>query len=298
MAPWIRIACLILLIILGLYGINILGFWIFNRVSHPEATEKERQEWQINNFNPDGFLTWNTNPGFDNLNYDGGLKEKDIAAYAPLGQNSWGMYNFAWSFWEPQIPLDRFHAYIKNGQYHAYLKHGRGWSYGVTMISQGTYSGNPSSKTWHCPKPLNIKNKKLILSFDARVDQAKVDITKEPLSWLMMGVNVWYRSPHMPKPLVMDVMFYSYKGVVFTQEDEIAYHYQYVLNRGKNDINKWQHYDMDLNWLIDRAVKRFKLENYRDELEIVQLDILIEAVYAEGAFTSDNLGIYYQEIKP
>jgi hypothetical protein len=253
----------------------------------------EENHWQIKEFILEDFKAWNNDIDFSNLYFETGkLKE---AIYFEGLKDSWGLISYAWSFSKPYLPITTGEIKIKNGIAFLLAEHYKGRSFGVTSITQGNIWNSKEKTKWNYPNPLKVKNKKLILDFEVQLLEAKEEFIKYPfLTWLMMGVNVWFRSKKLNKPLVMDLMFY-HKGPIFTQEDDVAYHFQYVLSSGKKDFGKWKKYSVDLNYFINEALKRFKIEYAKEDLEIVELDILVEAMNAKGSFKLKKFALYFKE---
>lgn len=258
-----------------------------------DKSSAEKNQWLISDFDPVQYQLWNQDVNFSGLLFTTGRMKKAIYFEAINGRNSWGAISFAWSFTQPYLPISQGEITIKNDTAFVYAKHSHGRSFGVSSLTQGNIWAPAESTKWYCPSPLQVTNKKIVLDFETCVDEAWTNPLVGPFQWLMMGINVWYRSPKLSKPLVMDLMFF-HEGVVWTKEDKEAYHYQYVLDRGRKNINQWKRFTIDLNWFINKALERFKIEYAKDDLEIVEIDILVETMYGKGAFRVKKFGLYYQ----
>lgn len=124
---------------------------------------------------------------------------------------------------------------------------------------------------------------------------------------IMYAVNIWFRSPELGKPLVMDLIFDVGPWDCWASfEDRAAYHYQFHVPRKSNaGCNGWGHnlqrgrwYDfhVDLDWHIKNALCNlngygFNLCHAEDTLQAEQAEMLLELQEAWGEFEIDNFAV-------
>jgi hypothetical protein len=235
-------------------------------------------------------VTWNKNPTFDGSPPD-----------------YWAREHFKWSTdGSCSGPLDE--AWFWWGGYGG--AHGANYDtnsncYGVIRYRQGETpwgGGNPGNL-----EPLPVYGKQMELPISVkRVDDG------DYVWWFngrtMYAVNLWFTSPELTKPLVMDIIYDvgPWDGWC-SFEDDAAYHYQLHVPYNSNcglasghymSKGVWYNFNMDLDWHIQNAFCNlngygFDICYALDTAVLKDVEMLLELQEAWGEFEVDNLYVNY-----
>jgi len=273
----------------------------------------EKDKWKIKNFQPDKWKLWNKNPNFKG-EYKNHIENGNID-FAPIYQKDWSYQCYSWKSqplkeflgdWSGNIdgskdgnlPIDKCSIILKNNKVIMYAKQDSNrfvWQYGIARVIQGDYIfWIPENVNQFVPTPLKVKDKRIILSLDYKINKTKSYWWKYPTNWLAISVNIWFTSPQLKKPIVTDLIVYLNSNKVFTREEKANYIYQYVLSKNSTG---WQHLDIDISFIIkERILKQFNINYAYNDLEIKDLEFLIEALHGEAEVELKHLAIYYKEM--
>ena len=208
---------------------------------------------------------------------------------APWGDQSWGIEGASFDKENPSHAISGANFISWGNEGYLYGKEEAGyWSF-VRYIQGdvwgGTYQG---PAPWYVPPPLETYNKTLLLEIDIQRD-TNLFLT-ESESWHMFAINVWLNAPDLPKPLVLDLIFYhdcNWDECSWGSfEDEDAYHYQTFI--GETPYRQWKSWRIPLDQHIEEALMAFDLTSHAPQTKLYQLEFLIELKHAEGAATIKN----------
>lgn len=270
--------------------------------------------------------SWNAHPDFALPTSEaiGETIEGECLSLAPWGAESWGLE--AGVFNSTRRTLDAARIQQFGDALYLYGSH-EGYAtapnapheLGLVRVLQGNvWQGNGLCDTpisWHVPAPLPIADNALPLEVRYSLD------TLAPLtarnSWIMIAVNIWLSSPHLPagddlnrqKPLVLDLVLYHHCNApgcgLEHFEDEAGYHYQ-TLVTGNEPLRfapmNWQ---ADLRPIILAALDAdytcreepcegmpAALRENLDTLRLHQLEFVIELRNATAAALLHSLALY------
>ncbi len=297
------------------YNLRQSGGW---KDAHP--TKEQIDKWLVKNFNPGGFKVWNKNPRFEGFDFDKNTDQylKTIwnqeNYFTPFGDDDWGASCFTWDYIEngketKTYPVKMCYLYpslnnvgdrsifvfVSHYNYREYNdNYDRYGYYGVGAILQGWAHPKPPPFNHHIPSPLEISNKKIVLSFDINISHAGID-TQQANAWQFIGINLWLKSPELKKRAVMDLMLYTSGKILHTENAPEVYRYQKVVVKNqKETLRKWRHYDIDISWFIADMLKRFEIERAAPTLKLLSLEILCETVFGKCGFYTKNVYLYYK----
>ncbi len=295
----------IIVIVLGIVGWKVYDRCVLRQSdgfkdAHP--TKEQTDKWLIQDFNPAGYKIWNNNPKLDGAEFDTGTIQNQKNYLTPLGEDNWGVGCYSWGY-DVYEKISRSHTaqtcQIKkdNDGVYIFIKHHQKGQYGIGNFLQGwcfLCHGKPPPFNHHIPAPLETHNKKIILGLDIKITEAKTQRPNRD-SWQFVGSTIWFISPQLAKPAVIDLIIYSNRNIVYSKDADNAYRYQKIiaLNNGEA-IGKWRHYDIDLSWFVDDMLKRFKIERAAPSLELQSLEILSETMFGECGFRTKNIYLYYK----
>ncbi len=285
-------AFFITLILYFTHQLNGFSPWSYGDAN---PTAERVKEWTANDFNPTDWQVWNLNPGFNGPDFDTGYLENQELYFAPWGKVNWGLQAYSWMYNQAGSagPIDGARLMSKDGKLYVRVKNS-GSRYANGSIIQGWNWGASDSVGWHCPAPLTVGGQQLVVSLDLYIEPPKTEEGKLN-KWVMVAASFWFQSPQLPKPLVIDLVFHQNYRLMFSHESDLGYHYQRsVVSDNEEAINQWRHYDLDLNWFINEALKRYEIEYAKDSLELRSTEILIEMKQAEASFWIDNFYLYYR----
>jgi len=234
---------------------------------------------------------WNDCSDFRGPLYDtGNIFDRCFADVIPSDcPHRWGINSYSW-YEGVEYPLHaaRF-ARFSGGPY--LYGHENAGRYGIVRYIQGDVWGGTIcgvTPPWYLPSPLLTHRKKLTLKIEILRD---TNIGERPGSdRIMFAINVWFKSPELLKPLVMDLIFYLGEDDTYGSfEDQYAYHYQYFV--GETPYYTWAPWTINLSRHIKRALAFFGIRYAKETLAIYQLEFLLEIVYARAAASIRNFSL-------
>lgn len=267
--------------------------------AHP--TQEQADRWLLKNFDPERFEVWNKNPQLDGPEFCTGIVTNKTTHLTPFGENDWGMGIYSWGYTDYEktsatYPVDAGKLQKDRGEEGVYIfvEHRKRGQYGIGNILQGWIHEKPPPFSHRVPQPLKTADKKVVLSFDLKIDKAEIERFK-PSAWQFIGSTIWFNSAELKKPLVVDLLIYTNSEVLYSKNAENAYRYQKVAVADKREaFGKWRHYDIDVSWFVSDMLKRFNIEYAAPSLELWSLEILCETMYGECGFYTKNVYLYYK----
>lgn len=235
------------------------------------------------------------NGDFELPEYDSGPQNDTCFVATPWGDATFGLE--AATFTDPTDRSFGEARFIASG--HNVFMHGnetRG-EFGFVRVIQGDQWGSsncdPGNTPWNVFEPQPTSGRNLELSFDL---QRTVEDTRPfslPYSWVMFAVNVWFDSPLIDKPLVMDLHVSHDCTLPFcrarSNESDEAYHYMEKISDDEPPLGEWHSFAVALAPHIAAAAQKFDLtDEVADSLTVTQIEFVIELKNAEGAGFIDN----------
>ena len=306
------IVIVIVIVIVAIAG--IIGWKIFKAVklrqsegwkdAHP--TQKQINSWLIKNFDPNDYKIWNKNPKLDSKKYKWSkiweIVQNKIYYSTPYGEDNWAVSCFSWRRVDKKKviikPIKFCNIIYKPNSLSMFVSHGNRehpMEYGIGSILQGWAHKNPPPFNHHIPPPLETRNKKIILSFDIKIEKTITE-KKNNYRWQYIGTNIWFKSNEIKKPLTMDLMIYCSNNQLYTMSTEYNYRYQKVLIEKEGVVNKWQHYNIDVSWFVQDALKKFEINYAGDTLKLYSFEILCETKFGTCSFEVKNIYLYYKNL--
>jgi hypothetical protein len=262
-------------------------------------SDVELARWQVQNFDPTGWRTWNANPNFAGLTYETGLIS-DTAVAGCLGEPyaDWGFQLYGWGESRDDNIISMARCAARDSVVSVRARQDLGSQYGNGALIQGWnwWNRDSTSPMWRCPRPLAIAGKRLVVSVEMTVDNVEVlghffDFDR----WLMVALTFWFQSPELTKSFVIDLAIRPRMNMMFSRESEDAYHYQRVVVRDITEAEGgWRHYDFDLSWFIDDALTRYGIERAKRSLTLTSMEALIETRTGDASFRIRHLALYYR----
>jgi len=319
------IVLVISVIILGMIGWKVWSLYCLRQTDgwkDANPTKEQVDRWLLKDFDSADYKIWNKNPKFEGRDFDTGEISGQETYLAPLGEDDWAISGFAWG---NDVLTKKVRSYVvkesrlakKNGEIFISIRHNKKNQYGVGALLQGwAHVGSPPFKH-RVPPPLSTSGKKIVLSFDVKIEKTIPDDNAE--AWQFIGSTIWFNSVDLKKRAAMDLMVYANQDTLHTENVAIIYHqpkiepkafrpfvlqaenptpvYRYqkiVVFDQREAFGKWQHYNIDVSWFVADMLKRFDIEYAAPSLELKSFDILCETMFGECGFYTKNVYLYYK----